>query len=271
MPPNSETPDQAGPPPLLLARNLSKNRGRAYRLKIPELEIRAGARLLLLGDSGSGKSTTLDLLALVLKPDRADDFLWRPEAGAVDLKGLWQGRRAGRLGRLRREELGYVLQTGGLLPFLTVRENILLPARLKKMDSRAQNRRLDELLEKLRLGHLRAKFPGQISVGERQRCAIARAVIHGPALILADEPTASLDPPTADQVFELLLNLSRDSALIVATHDEGRARRHDFTVLKVVCPPPPAAGGLIEAVLRPQSGRAGTGGESVVQAAQADK
>jgi len=239
-------------PTLLLARNLSKNRGRAYRLKIPELEIRAGARLLLLGDSGSGKSTTLDLLALVLKPDGADDFLWRPSAGAIDLKTLWRGQGAGRLGRLRREELGYVLQTGGLLPFLTVRENILLPAKLKNMDSRAQGRRLEDLLEKLRLGHLRTKFPGQISVGERQRCAIARAVIHEPALILADEPTASLDPPTADQVFELLLNLSRDSALIVATHDESRAWRHEFTVLKVACPPPDQ-GGLIEAALKPHS------------------
>ena len=239
------------PSPLLLVRDLAKNRGRSYRLRIPELEVRAGARLLLLGDSGSGKSTTLDLLALVLKPDGAENFLWRPGGGEVDLQALWRGRRAGRLGRLRREELGYVLQTGGLLPFLTVRENILLPARLKNMDSRASGRRLADLLEKLRLGHLRGKFPGQISVGERQRCAIARAVIHEPALILADEPTSSLDPPTADQVFELLLNLSRDLTLIVATHDVSRAKRHDFTVHRVVCAPQPAEGGLIEAVLRP--------------------
>jgi putative ABC transport system ATP-binding protein len=206
----------------------------------------------LLGDSGSGKSTTLDLLALVLRPDEAQDFLWRPGEGEVDLKAVWRGRRAGRLGRLRREELGSVLQTGGLLPFLTVRENILLPARLKKMDRRASGRRLDELLERLRLGHLRAKFPAQISVGERQRCAIARAVIHEPAIILADEPTASLDPPTADQVFELLLNLSQNLTLIVATHDVNRARRHDFTIHRVVCAPKPASGGLIEAVLKPE-------------------
>jgi putative ABC transport system ATP-binding protein len=235
----------------LLVRNLAKNRGQSYRLLIPELEVRAGARLLLLGDSGSGKSTTLDLLALVLKPDGAEGFLWRPGEGEVNLEALWRGRRAGRLGRLRREELGYVLQTGGLLPFLTVRETILLPARLKKMDSRTSGRRLEDLLEKLRLGHLRAKFPDQISVGERQRCAIARAVIHEPALILADEPTSSLDPPTADQVFELLLNLSRDLTLIVATHDVNRAKRHDFTVHRVVCAPRPDEDGLIEAVLRP--------------------
>jgi putative ABC transport system ATP-binding protein len=243
--------DDGSAPLLLRVRDLVKSRGRGYRLRIPELEVRAGARLILLGDSGSGKSTTLDLLALVLKPDGAGDFLWQPGAGEFDLKTLWRDRRADRLGRLRREGLGYVLQTGGLLPFLTVRENIILPARLKKMDSRASGRRLDDLLERLRLGHLRNKFPGQISVGERQRCAIARAVIHEPALILADEPTASLDPPTADQVFELLLNLSRDVALIVATHDVNRARRHDFTIHQVVCAPKPAEGGLIEAALRP--------------------
>ena len=237
---------------LLLVRNLAKNRGHGYRLRIPELKVEAGARLFLLGDSGSGKSTTLDLMALLLKPDEADDFFWRPGDGEVDLKALWRDHRANRLGWLRRDELGYVLQTGGLIPFLTVRENILLPAKLKKMDSLTSGRRLEELLERLRLDHLRSKFPGQISVGERQRCAVARAVIHEPALILADEPTASLDPPTADQVFELLLDLSRDRTLIVATHDVDRVRRHDFNVHRVVCAPKPGADGLIEAVLRPE-------------------
>ena len=239
--------DQA--PALVNILGLTKARGRAFCLKIPELEIRAGTRILLLGDSGSGKSTTLDLLALVLKPDESSSFNWRREEGKIDLQALWSQGDLGRLGRLRREELGYVLQTGGLIPFLTVEENILLPARLKKMNGRTVGLRFRELLEELGLGRLRARFPNQISVGERQRCAIARAMIHEPALILADEPTASLDPPTADQVFNLLLKTSRDRALVVATHDVNRARCHDFLVYRINCEGQPGQKGPIEAVL----------------------
>jgi len=237
--------------PLLAVRNLVKNRGRNYRLRIPEMVIRPGARILLLGDSGSGKSTTLDMLALVLKPDAADDFIWRPETKNTDLHDLWLKNNAPGLGRLRREELGYVLQTGGLIPFLSVRENILLAARLKKMETRDQEEKLSRLARDLGLGHLVNKYPDKVSVGERQRCAIARAVIHDPALVLADEPTASLDPPTADRVFNLLLKSSQDSALIVASHDESRALKHDFTVWRVVCRSSTEADGLIEAELKP--------------------
>ena len=216
---------------------LAKSRGTTYRLEIPQMEVRAGDRIMLLGDSGSGKSTTLDLLALVLKPDDGGRFVWRPGGLDLDLNQMWRGGRADDLGRLRLADLGYVLQTGGLLPFLNVRDNILLPAELKKMPAPDRQRRLEELFEVLKIGHLAQKYPGQISVGERQRTAIARAVVHEPALILADEPTASLDPPTADRVFDLLLDLSRRSALVVATHDRQRARRHGFEVFEIHFPP----------------------------------
>jgi putative ABC transport system ATP-binding protein len=238
-------------PPVLYLRNLFKKRGAGYRLRIPELAVAPASKILLLGDSGSGKSTTLDLLALVLKPDGADDFSWRSGGRACDLKALWRNRQADRLGRLRRGGLGYVLQTGGLLPFLTVRENILLTAEISGMDRQSARRRLDELFDDLKIGHLGSKLPSQISVGERQRCAIARAVIHKPALILADEPTASLDPPTAGLVFKLLLDLSRQASLVVASHDVN-APRHDFDVHRVKCRELPEEGGLIEAVLAPE-------------------
>ncbi len=237
--------------PILYLRNLFKQRGPGYRLRIPELAVAPASRILLLGDSGSGKSTTLDILALVLKPDGAADFSWNAQGRPCDLKALWRNRQANRLGRLRRRGLGYVLQTGGLLPFLTVRENILLSAEVSRLDRRTQKEQLIKLFDYLKIGHLSSKLPSQISVGERQRCAIARAVIHKPALILADEPTASLDPPTADRVFELLLDLSREAALVVASHDVNRAGRYDFAVHRVVCAPRPAEGGLIEAVLTP--------------------
>jgi len=246
-------PNQDIQPPLLAVRNLVKNRGRNYRLIIPEMVIRPGARILLLGDSGSGKSTTLDMLALVLKPDEADAFLWRPETKNTDLHNLWLKNNALGLGRLRREELGYVLQTGGLIPFLTVRENILLAAKLKKMTAQDQEDKFKKLVQEqeLDIGHLADKYPDRISVGQRQRCAIARAVIHSPALVLADEPTASLDPPTADRVFNLLLTFCRDSALIVASHDESRAETHGFTVLRVNCQSGEGSDGLTTAELRP--------------------
>ena len=217
-------------------KGISKSRGAYYRLEIPDLTVRAGERIMLLGDSGSGKSTTLDLLALVLKPDERGVFTWRPGQLNINLMELWGEEKGDALGRLRLADLGYVLQTGGLLPFLNVRENILLPAEMKKMRGPDKERRLDELFSVLKIGHLANKYPNQISVGERQRCSIARAVVHEPALILADEPTASLDPPTSDLVFNLLLTLSQKSALVVATHDQARAQRHGFAVYRIVFP-----------------------------------
>lgn len=222
--------------PILTLSGLSKSRGAAYRLEIPEMSVRPGDRLMLLGDSGSGKSTALDMLAMVLRPDDGGRFIWQPGRSDTDLMSLWQRRRGDVLGRLRLANLGYVLQTGGLLPFLTVRENILLPAEMKKIPGPERNSRLEELFGILKIGHLAKKYPARVSVGERQRCAIARAVIHDPPLILADEPTASLDPPTADLVFDLLLKLSQKSALVLATHDRQRAARHDFSVYSISFP-----------------------------------
>jgi len=238
-------------PVILRIKNLSKGRGPNYQLHIPELEIKAGAKIFLVGESGSGKSTTLDILALVLAPDRAENFTWRPEGDKTDLQKVWSRGKTDVLTRLRREDMGYVLQTGGLLPFLTVQENILLSARLKKMDKSSQDLEMANLIPPLRLGNILNKYPHQISVGERQRCAIARAVITRPLLILADEPTASLDPQTADHVFTLLLAQAKTSALVVASHDTSRALNKDFTALKVTCYNPTDGGEPIQAKLGP--------------------
>jgi putative ABC transport system ATP-binding protein len=221
--------------PIFKIRGLVKRRGDSYCLTIPEMDINIGSRVMLLGDSGSGKSTTLDMLALVLKPDEAKIFTWRPNNEAIDLSVAWKKGQADVFGRLRLKDLGYVLQTGGLLPFLNVKDNISLAAELKKISSENFKLRFLEIIEILKIGHLLKKYPGQLSVGERQRCAIARAVIHAPKLILADEPTASLDPATSDRVFNLLLDLCTKSALVVATHDAERAKKHNFSVYKLKC------------------------------------
>jgi putative ABC transport system ATP-binding protein len=213
--------------------------GAGYRLVIDELLISSKERVALIGDSGSGKSTILDMMALVLKPEEAGELFFRPSEGAP-WENLWRDWTTGRHGRfesIRRSHLGYVLQTGGLLPFLSVRDNITLPADLKYGRATAETAEyLGFLAEELKIAHLLRKHPAKISVGERQRCAIARALIHRPSLVLADEPTASLDPPTADRVFELLLRLCEGCALVVSTHEHRRVvGASRFNVFRIDC------------------------------------
>jgi putative ABC transport system ATP-binding protein len=240
---------------ILNCSNVSKSRkgGVGYRLLVERMNISKGEHLALIGDSGSGKSTLLDMIAMVLKPDSADDFSFKPLGHPKwhNLWKIWQHGDYGIFERLRRSELGYIMQTGGLLPFLTVADNITLPADLKpKYPKTERNERLKSLASSLGIAHLLKKLPSQISVGERQRCAIARALIHSPSLVLADEPTASLDPPTADRVFELLLDLCRDSALVVSTHEHHRVQSGHFNVWKITCSSG-AEGQPIEATVSP--------------------
>ncbi|MDR0356036.1 MAG: ATP-binding cassette domain-containing protein [Deltaproteobacteria bacterium] len=226
---------------LLTLRNVVKRRtvGHGYSLTVDHFSVVPGRRLALIGDSGSGKSTLMDMLAMISKPDEADEFVFAPEDHDVsyDLKDIWRKRRYSVFEKLRRSELGYIMQTGGLLPFLSVADNISLPASLKRSISKAERKaRLKALTEEMGIGHLLKKLPSQISVGERQRCAIARALIHDPSLVLADEPTASLDPPTADKIFRLLSEVCRDRALIISTHERRRVVGNpDFEVWQIRC------------------------------------
>ncbi len=223
---------KAVPPPLLRLENLVKERRQehGFRLLVPHLEIRPGERIALLGKSGSGKSTLLDMLALILRPGQADAFTLTPPGGdTADLLEAWND--ADVLSRLRLNNMGYVLQTGGLLPFLSVRDNILLSCRVRGGPDNLE--RLENLAERLSISRLLNKLPGRISLGERQRVSIARALIHEPVLVIADEPTAALDPITGAEVFDLLLELAADTALIAATHDWNRARDSHFRVLNL--------------------------------------
>ncbi|MDR2461012.1 MAG: ABC transporter ATP-binding protein [Deltaproteobacteria bacterium] len=226
--------------PILAIKRLIKTRpgGSGYRLMVSNLVIREGDRIALVGQSGSGKSTLLDMMAMVLMPDKmgkGGQFAWTGEGDYLDIWESWnKGDEAARE-KIRRTHLGYVLQSGGLFPFLNVRDNILLSAWLKK-DPRGKDldRAVIRLVTILGIGHLLKKLPGNVSVGERQRVAVARAIIHNPSLILADEPTASLDPPTAQKVFELLLELSQGTALVLATHDEERAKKFGFKIHRII-------------------------------------
>jgi len=210
-----------------------KTRGQGaqrYSLEIDRLHLAAGERLALVGPSGCGKSTLLDLLALVLAPDAAQGFV----LGGEDVAGLWRARQLDRLASWRSRHLGYVLQAGGLLGFLDVRGNIRLPRQLLGLGDDGSVERLAAALD---VHDQLGKKPATLSLGQRQRVSCARALAHAPTLLLADEPTASLDPVNAERVMRLLLREAetRQVTCVVATHDEALARQAGLTVLRMAC------------------------------------
>jgi putative ABC transport system ATP-binding protein len=191
----------------------------AFRLRVPSLQIALGEKIALIGESGCGKSTLLDMLSMTLKPSSIGSFRFRPEPGAdpVDISALWKKRQLNELGDLRRMRIGYVMQTGGLLPYLTVRENISLSRRLLDM---RDDGLVDELANDLGIRRHLNKLPHMLSVGERQRVAIGRALAHRPAIVIADEPTASLDPIAAERIMSLFIELVDELhiTVILASH-----------------------------------------------------
>jgi putative ABC transport system ATP-binding protein len=207
--------------PVLSVTDMHISRGRegqAYRVELSSLTLRAGEAIAIVGPSGCGKSTLLEALGLILKPERVAQF----QLLTTDLVGdlaLRAGRRETQWARLRQHHLGYVPQTGGLLPYLTVKQNIALPA---SMSGRiTQSSLLDRLIERLKLTTLLNRYPCELSIGERQRVSFARAVAHQPALILADEPTAALDPNLAHELFALIVEIVREFniAALIVTHE----------------------------------------------------
>jgi putative ABC transport system ATP-binding protein len=191
-----------------------------FRLEVPNLRIRRGECVAITGPSGCGKSTLLDLLGLVLRPDRCGGFTLTARDGeGLDIAAMWQCGDRDRLAQARARHIGYVLQTGGLLPFLPAEENIRLSRALLGLDN--GDRLVERLAEALKIGHLLRKKPQALSIGERQRVAIARALAHKPAFLLADEPTAALDPGQALQVMKLLLALVHHFRItaIIVSHD----------------------------------------------------
>lgn len=199
---------------------------------MPHLDVPRGAKIALIGESGSGKSTLLEILAMLLRPTTAGHFEFRPLHGepAVDVDRAWASRDADTLSALRSRHIGYVLQHGGLLPYLTVRQNIELSRRLLGLGLGDAARRF---AARLGIEPQLDKRPGALSVGQRQRAAIARALAHEPPIVIADEPTASVDPINATMITELLAQLTDelDVTLIVASHAQDLMRRTGFVLL----------------------------------------
>jgi putative ABC transport system ATP-binding protein len=198
--------------------------GARFRLIVPHLDIERGEKVAIVGASGSGKSTLLDLLALVLRPDGARELGFQPQDGHWDIAACWRRRDQDVLSSLRRRHLGYVLQTGGLLPYLSVAENIRLARRLAGLPD---DDSIVALAEELGIAEQLRKRPGLLSAGQRQRVAIARALAHRPSIVIADEPTAALDPITARKVMTLFIGLVEEMGitLVMASHDWDRVDR----------------------------------------------
>lgn len=209
--------------------------GREFVLTVPQLSLSKGGACALVGRSGSGKSTVLDLVGLVRRPDAVSRFaLAIPGEGVLDIASRVLGAADDQLSRFRSLAVGYVLQTGGLLPFLSVQDNITLSIAAQRRVRPEDRREARWLAAQLGLADMMGAKPATLSVGERQRVAVARAIIHKPSIILADEPTAALDPTAANAVMEVLLDLVRSagSALVIATHDHDLVDR--FGVEKAV-------------------------------------
>jgi putative ABC transport system ATP-binding protein len=176
-----------------------------------------GEFVAVVGPSGSGKSTLLFAMGGLAAPTSGHVYLG--EKRVYDLDG--EARAA-----LRRTEIGFVFQTFNLVPYLTCVENVALPAILAGRPRAKANEDANRILDRLGLSARRHHRPTQLSVGERQRVGVGRAIVNGPRVLLADEPTGNLDPATADQTMELLRELNADGQTIVmVTHDQRLAQQ----------------------------------------------
>ena len=201
--------------PLIEFRHLSKSYREADRehtvLNDVMGEIYAGEFIVLLGKSGSGKSTLLNLISGIDAPSRGDILV-----NGQSLTGMSEDERT----LFRRRYIGFVFQSFNLIPTLTVKDNLLLPLELTGQLDNGNRAKPADMLEELGMAHRMDYYPDRLSTGEQQRIAIARALIHDPSIILADEPTGNLDHDTGQEVLNLLDRLVRQAGrtLIMATH-----------------------------------------------------
>ncbi|MBP3963103.1 ABC transporter ATP-binding protein [Paenibacillus lignilyticus] len=177
------------------------------------LQVSEGELVAIMGPSGSGKSTFLSIAGALLKPTSGDVLVDGEAINRLDKQELAD---------VRLHKLGFIFQSANLIPYLKVKEQLILVAKLSGMDKRIGARRTDEILRRLGLDHRSDAYPGKLSGGERQRVAIARALMNDPAVLLADEPTASLDATRGLDVVRMLAGEARElgKSAVMVTHDE---------------------------------------------------
>ncbi|HJU97026.1 MAG TPA: ABC transporter ATP-binding protein [Jiangellaceae bacterium] len=195
-----------------VARSFARGSSRVHALRGVSMSLDAGELVALVGRSGSGKTTLLNVIGGLDQADEGHVLVDGQKLGDLDQAGLL---------RLRRERVGFVFQSFGLLPFLSARENVGVPLRMLRRPAAERERRVAELLDTVGLTDHAEQRPAELSGGQQQRVAIARALVTRPLLLLADEPTGQLDSDTGQQVVALLRDLvhGSGSAAIVATHD----------------------------------------------------
>ncbi|MEK4707838.1 ABC transporter ATP-binding protein [Bacillus sp. FSL R10-2780] len=177
------------------------------------LDVKAGEFIGIVGPSGSGKSTLLSIAGALLSPSKGDIYIREKNITKLSQKEMTD---------IRLKKIGFIFQFANLVPYLNVKEQLLYIAKLKKDNKQESEKRADHLLAAFGLGERKTHYPNQLSGGEKQRVAIARAFMNNPDLILADEPTASLDSKRAREVVEMMKREVKESqkAAIMITHDE---------------------------------------------------
>jgi ABC-type lipoprotein export system ATPase subunit len=199
-----------------VSKKYSSGSVRSVALDDVSFEIRRGDFTTVMGPSGGGKTTLLNVLGGLDKPDSGEVYVSEKKISELKDKELTQ---------LRREDIGFVFQFFNLMPTMTVRENVELPLLLND-DSKAGSENVVKLLDYVGLLHREESFPAELSGGEMQRVAMARALVHKPSLILADEPTGNLDSENGEKILSLMRNISKDfkATFVMVTHNPEAAR-----------------------------------------------
>ena len=208
---------------MIIAKNIHKYYGDVEVLKGVNLTIKKGEIVAIVGPSGAGKTTLLQILGTLDKPLKEEDYIL--EINGITLQGLSDKMIAS----FRNEHVGYIFQFHQLLPEFTAIENICIPAFIGKKDKKETELKAKELLKFLGLENRMNHKPSELSGGEQQRVAVARALINNPSVILADEPSGNLDSASAESLHKLFFEL-RDTfnqTFIIVTHNEGLATMAD--------------------------------------------
>lgn len=220
--------------PVIQARDIGKiwhDGARTIDIAIEELQMNAGEFRVITGPSGAGKSTAMDLLALALRPEDRGSLHIDAGQGLRDMREVAETQNQTDLAKIRAAVFGYVVQTSELIPFLTVAQNFAVQ---QKISGRGGAASISGLARRLRIEELLNAFPADLSVGQRQRAAVVRALCCAPRVVLADEPTASQDPELKDLVVDVLKSAAADgAAVIMVTHDVALVQKHGLTALQV--------------------------------------
>ena len=207
---------------MIRATNINKYYGDLHVLKGVSLEIKQGEVVSIVGASGAGKTTLLQILGTLDHPSK--------DSGTLEINNIQIARlNQKELARFRNENIGFIFQFHQLLPEFTALENVCIPALIKKTQKKQAEKRALELLEFLGLSHRNNHKPGELSGGEQQRVAVARALINNPAIILADEPSGNLDSASAENLHQLFFKLRKEfgQTFVIVTHNEELADMAD--------------------------------------------